>query len=328
MYLGTQPTSAAYVTDTFSGTGSQTDFSMSVAPASTSSMLVVISGVMQDPSTYAIVGMTLRFSAAPPSGTGNISVRYLGIPASGVVNTAYRTVTDFTATAGQTTWTVPSYTPGFIDVFRNGVRLGNTDFTATSGTSIVLAVGANANDLITTVSFSVSSVLNAIPNTAGSVSALNLAPGAARANFGAGTVLQVVQGVNGTKVETSSGTYVNTGLTASITPMSASSKILVRAVFTGQTDDRNTPSNWEATCYFGLARNSTGISENQLLVGTSSETRQQTLVVPVTLECLDSPNTTSSVSYTVQVRATTSAYYAIYSPYSTNGYITLMEIAA
>lgn len=177
-YIGNTPTSAAYVTDTFSGNGSTTAFTMSVAPASTSSMLVAISGVLQDPSTYAIVGMTLNFSAAPPIGTGNISVRYLGIPASGVTNTAYRTVSDFTATAGQTTWTVPSYTPGFIDVFRNGARLGAADFTATNGTSITLAVAANALDLITTVSFNVSSVLNAIPATAGAVTSTYIADAA------------------------------------------------------------------------------------------------------------------------------------------------------
>jgi len=178
-YIGNPINSVAFLTDQFSGNGSTTAFTMSVAPATTSSVLVAVSGVLQDPSTYSVVGTTLTFSSAPPSGTGNISVRYMGIPATGVTTTAYRTVTDNTATAGQTTFTIPSYTVGYIDVYRNGARLGAADFTATSGTTVVLASGAAAGDLITTESFYVSSVLNAIANTNGSVTQLNLAPNVA-----------------------------------------------------------------------------------------------------------------------------------------------------
>jgi hypothetical protein len=142
---------------------------MSVAPAGVTNVLVAVSGVLQDPSTYGVVGNTITFSAAPPSGTGNISCRYLGVPVTGVTTTAYRTVTEFTATAGQTTFTPPSYTVGFINVYRNGVLLGSADYTATNGTTVVLATGATSGDLVTVESFLVSSVLNAIPATAGSV---------------------------------------------------------------------------------------------------------------------------------------------------------------
>jgi hypothetical protein len=147
---------------------------MSVAPANTTSIIVAVSGVLQDPSTYSVSGTTLTFSAAPPAGTGNISVRFLGIPASGIVTTAYRTQTEFTATSGQTTFSVPSYTVGFIDVYRNGALLGSADFTATNGTTVVLAAGASAGDLVETISFSVSSVLNAIPATNGAVTSAYL----------------------------------------------------------------------------------------------------------------------------------------------------------
>ena len=168
-YIGASPTTAAFLTDTFSANGSGTVFTLSTAPANTNSILVAVSGVLQDPSTYSVSGTTLTFSAAPPAGTGNISVRFLGIPASGVTTTAYRTQTEFTATAGQTTFTPPSYTVGFIDVYRNGVLLGSADFTASNGTTVVLTNPATAGDLIETVSFFVSSVLNAIPATAGAV---------------------------------------------------------------------------------------------------------------------------------------------------------------
>jgi hypothetical protein len=178
-YIGNVPINTAFQVDTFSGNGSTTAFTMSVAPANTSSILVVVTGVTQDPSTYSVSGTTLTFSAAPPSGTNNISVRYLGIPASGVTTTAYRTVTNFTATAGQTSFTTPSYTVGYINVFRNGVYLPTTDYTATTGTTVVLNNAANAGDTITTESFYVSSVLNAIPATASSVQQTYLASGVA-----------------------------------------------------------------------------------------------------------------------------------------------------
>lgn len=190
-YIGNPVLTAAYLTDQFSGNGSTTSFTLSVAPATSSSILVSVSGVLQDPTTYAVVGTALNFSGAPPTGTGNISVRYLGIPASGVTTTAYRTITEFTATAGQTTFTPPSYTIGFIAVYRNGVRLGAADYTASNGTTIVLTTGATAGDLITTESFYVSSVLNAIPNTPGAVVTSNIADNAiTTAKIAPGAVIQ------------------------------------------------------------------------------------------------------------------------------------------
>ena len=201
--IGNPLNSVAFLTDSFNGNGSTTAFTMSVAPATSSSILVVITGVTQNPTTYSVVGTTLTFSTAPPSGTANISVRYLGIPASGVVTTAYRTLTEFTATASQTTFTPPSYTVGFLNVYQNGVMLGSTDYTATNGTTIVLAVGALVGDLISTESFYVSSVLNALPVTGGTISGNLVVTGTASL----GTPLAVTSG--GTGVATSTGSGAN-----------------------------------------------------------------------------------------------------------------------
>jgi len=170
-YIGSSPTSTAFVTDSFNGNASTTVFTMSVAPANPSSALVAISGVLQDPTTYAVSGTSLTFSSAPPLGTGNISVRYLGIPASGITTTAYRTLTEFTATAGQTTFSPPSYTVGYINVYRNGSRLGTADFTATNGTSVVLNNAAGVSDLVAIESFYITSVTNALPQTGGVINA-------------------------------------------------------------------------------------------------------------------------------------------------------------
>lgn len=62
--------------------------------------------------------------------------------------------TIFTATAGQTTFTT-SYTPGFLDVFRNGVKMVvNADFTANDGATVVLANGCTAGDTVEISSYS------------------------------------------------------------------------------------------------------------------------------------------------------------------------------
>lgn len=181
-YIGNAPFSTAFVTDYFTGDGTTTAFTLSVAPAGSTSVLAQLGASVQSPADYSVIGSTITFSAAPPSGVP-IIVRALGIPASGVVTTAYRTVTEVTATAGQTVFTPASYTPGFIEVYQNGVDLGTADYTATNGTTVTLAVGATSGDLLKFVSFSVSSVLNAIPAQAGAIVSTYLAGGAASQAF-------------------------------------------------------------------------------------------------------------------------------------------------
>ena len=74
----------------------------------------------------------------------------------------------YTASASQTTFTgsddnsnTLAYDAGFIDVYLNGIRLVNgSDFTATSGTSIVLTTGASANDILEIVAFGTFSLSN------------------------------------------------------------------------------------------------------------------------------------------------------------------------
>jgi len=69
--------------------------------------------------------------------------------------------TDFTATAGQTSFSV-AYTVGYVDVWLNGVKLigGGSDYTATNGTSIVLATGASLNDIVEVVAWNPTNILS------------------------------------------------------------------------------------------------------------------------------------------------------------------------
>ena len=67
---------------------------------------------------------------------------------------------NYTATANQTTFTgadtagnTLAYDSGYADVYLNGVRLSAADITITSGTSVVLAAGAAAGDILDVVAY-------------------------------------------------------------------------------------------------------------------------------------------------------------------------------
>ena len=59
---------------------------------------------------------------------------------------------NYVATQGQTVFSV-NYDLGSVDVYVNGIRLANTDFEATSLTSVTIASGLNAGDIVELVSF-------------------------------------------------------------------------------------------------------------------------------------------------------------------------------
>ncbi len=59
----------------------------------------------------------------------------------------------FTATAGQISFATSGYSPGYVDVYMNGVKLSPTDFTATNGSDVDLAVAAVVDDILEIVSF-------------------------------------------------------------------------------------------------------------------------------------------------------------------------------
>lgn len=112
-----------------------------------------------------------------------------------------RTVTDFIATASQTTFTV-SYTVGYIDVYRNGIKLADADYTATNGTSVILATGANAGDIIETVAYSAISIGTGVSSFSGGTTGFSPA-------FGTGAVT-----LSGTLAITNGGTGQTTAIDA------------------------------------------------------------------------------------------------------------------
>ena len=81
-FLGNLPTSATFAIDSFNGDNSTVNFTLREAPVTTSSILVFVGGIRQHTDTYSLSGTTLAFSEAPPTGTNNIQVLFLGLGAS------------------------------------------------------------------------------------------------------------------------------------------------------------------------------------------------------------------------------------------------------
>lgn len=91
---GNVPQTASFTTDTFSGDGADTTFTLSVAPGTVNALQVYISGVRQTPTTdYTVSGTTLTFTTAPTIGTNNIlaiaiTAHDTGTPSDGTVTSA------------------------------------------------------------------------------------------------------------------------------------------------------------------------------------------------------------------------------------------------
>jgi hypothetical protein len=147
----------------------------------------------------------------------------------------------------------------------------------------------------------------------------------------AGCVLQVVSGTYNTNTSTTSTSYVDTGLSLSITPKFSNSKILVIA---SQQFFASRATN-SAGHALSLVRNSTqvidfsaGSAYNAGYVGAGGAS-SATIVGYATVQYLDSPATTSSTTYKLQGKISTSANSQIvyYQESGANSIITLMEIA-
>ena len=66
---------------------------------------------------------------------------------------ATQTRDSFTATSGQTSFATGGYTPNFLDVYLNGVKLASADYTAANGSDVVLASGAATGDILEVVAY-------------------------------------------------------------------------------------------------------------------------------------------------------------------------------
>ena len=155
-----------------------------------------------------------------------------------------------------------------------------------------------------------------------SIAATQLTGTIAASALPAGSVLQVVQGTTSTNVTNSTTTYVDTTLTATITPRSTSSKILAFITMNGLEKSTGNVAN---SLGFKLLRDATLVSEYaqynlytnslSILLGLSS-----------TFNYLDSPSSTSALVYKVQFKNMAASAIVYVQSNSNISTITLMEI--
>jgi hypothetical protein len=137
----------------------------------------------------------------------------------------------------------------------------------------------------------------------------------------AGIVLQVVSAVTSTQGTSSTSTYADSSLTANITPKFSTSKILVIVDQTGLAKSTN-----DVRVKLKLLRNSTDLIEFEFNAGftNSSATNR---VGGASVNYLDSPATTSAVTYKTQFASLTNAGFVYVQVDNCYSSITLMEIA-
>jgi hypothetical protein len=170
-----------------------------------------------------------------------------------------------------------------------------------------------------------------LPSTSGNV----LTSANIGSNLPAGSVLQVVSTTKtDTFTTTTTGSYVDiTGMSVSITPTSSSNKILV--IFSGNQLGTSGTFGWALQ----LVRDTTAICvgtgvSNRIANSVSGPSPDNNWSMPSAINFLDSPSTTSSVTYKIQCRQGAGTFYFNRSPNDTDnsGYyrpastITVMEI--
>ena len=154
-------------------------------------------------------------SVAGPTGpTGDIGPTGPTGPTGSSGGAAYSR-TSFTATGGQTTFVV-SYTVGVIEVYVNGVLLNGADYTATTGTDVVLATACSAGDIVEVLSFLVGN-LGATGPTGPTGSGATGPTGASGPNSITINTTTVSGGTSGHALYNNAGTVGNTNILTSFT---------------------------------------------------------------------------------------------------------------
>jgi hypothetical protein len=140
-----------------------------------------------------------------------------------------------------------------------------------------------------------------------------------------GSVLQVVSSTTSTRTTSTSASYVDANLSASITPSSASNNILVIVTYT-LAADTSSYAGWSQ-----LVRGATQIAQRTYYTAAANAYASMS----ASLSILDSPATTSSTTYKMQIRTDGAGTVSFNGPttmsYSTGtptnySAITLMEI--
>lgn len=133
-------------------------------PRAANMLQISLGGIIQEPDTDYTVDFangTITFTTAP-----NVGLDFFGVVRGTAVAIDYandgnvQNKQNYTATEGQTAFTFSAgYTSGYLNVYRNGVKLRSTDFTETSSTVFTLNTPAQENDEIEAIGYVVASIV-------------------------------------------------------------------------------------------------------------------------------------------------------------------------
>ena len=160
---------------------------------------------------------------------------------------------------------------------------------------------------------------NIAPNLQSKISAPNL-------TLPSGSVIQVVQGSHSSTASTTSSTYTDTGLSVSITPTSTSSKILliIHNTLGGDVDNDSGGTNQGK---YKVVRTIGGTSSDLWEVVSAMFARGGQVHTNTFPPYLDSPNTTSSITYKTQFARASGSQNTISCQANRLATIVAMEIA-
>ena len=206
-----------------------------------------------------------------------------------------------------------------------GISGGGTSGTVTITNSMATAIDAKGDLVVGTGADTFSKLTvgtNGYLLTADSAEATGLKWAAPS---GGGKLLQVVQGTYSTQQSSTSTSYVDTNLTASITPSASTSKVLVMISHQGVASGAASTG-----VSLKLFRGATELAKLAHYAAVTSGTESN--VGTVGIQYLDSPSTTSSTTYKTQF-ARSAASGTVYLQSNGGGAdimstITLMEIGA
>jgi len=280
--------------------------------------------------TVGILNSTTGTIATLNSTTGTIPTLTAGTTTSTAANITNGTVTNLASTIGTIATLVASagtFAGSLVNVTTGTIgNLTTTltgDFTISQGTATLSTTGATAGTYGTTGIIPTISV-----DAKGRITSIGTALG--------GKVLQVVESTYSTQVSTTSTSHSDTGLSASITPSSASNKIIVLANQHYYASRSATNAGHAVKLVRTIGTNSSDITTNPsgydsgFVAASGSGATAMALAGYVTIAALDSPSTTSQCTYKIQGRVTTSANSGIvyYQEVSSPSRIILAEVAS
>jgi len=313
-YIGKEPIVGNFqVCDAISVVNGQAAYTMQVSstnvvPESVNHMLVSLNGILQKPgSSFTISGSTITFASALATGDvidfimllGN--VLDLGVPSDATVTDAKANFVSTSSGAG-------------LQIKGDGTTDGTLQLNCrVNSHGIKLKSPPHSAGQSYTLTF---------PSTAPQADKALITDGSGNLSFGdagGGKVLQIVSGTHSTEETTSSTSFVDSSLSAQITPSATTSKVLV--LISGSQRTSGNASEVFSTVF----RDSSNLGSGS---GVSiSYTNGGNITTPICISVLDSPSSTSALTYRMKFRASGShaQYVHAHNALST---IILMEIGA